>query len=104
MLFRSVSSPVDTYSNSSRLYVLTTRCNDTLMCNSHQCVNNESQSLMQIRECEVMPNWLEQLVHEVKVVEMLPYFFQLSKTVTTCVLSEMAFCVLVEPHHLKQVK
>ena len=38
------------------------------MCNRHQCVNKESQSLMQIRECEVVPNWVEQLVHEVKVM------------------------------------
>src|SRR4029434_7536465 len=26
---------------------------------------------MQIRQCEVVPNWVERLVHEVKVVQML---------------------------------
>ena len=29
---------------------------------------------MQIRECEVVPNWVERLVHEVKVVQIVPYF------------------------------
>ena len=27
---------------------------------------------MQIREGEVVPNWVEQLVHEVKVVKIVP--------------------------------
>lgn len=34
-------------------------------------VLKESQSLMQIRECKVGPNWVERLVHEVKVVQMM---------------------------------
>ena len=37
-------------------------------------MKKESQSLMQIRECEVVPNWVERLVHEVKVVQIVPNF------------------------------
>ena len=29
---------------------------------------------MQIMECEVVPNWVERLVHEVKVVTIVPNF------------------------------
>ena len=45
-----------------------------VMCNWHQSVNKENQSLMQIRQCEVVPNWVERLVHEVKVVQIVPNF------------------------------
>ena len=44
----------------------TEQCFDNkVMCNWHQSLKKESQSPMQIRECEVVPNWVERLVHEV---------------------------------------
>ena len=46
----------------------------TRLCNLHQSVNKEIQSLMQIRECDVVPNWVKQLVHEFKVVKMVQFF------------------------------
>ena len=38
---------------------------------------------MQIRECEDVPNWVERLVHEVKVVQIVLNFVcsQMRKTV-----------------------
>ena len=44
------------------------------MWNRHQSVKKESQSLMQIRECEVVPIGSSDLVHEVKVVGIVPSF------------------------------
>ena len=38
---------------------------------------------MQIRECEVVPNWVKQLVHEVKVVK-----------IAVCVLTIQNFFIL----------
>ena len=48
-----------------------------VMCNWHQSVKKESQSLMQVRECLDVANWAEQLVLEVRILQTVPNYWLL---------------------------